>query len=99
MGEILAVLLALASVLFILAAIGHGIWLLVAAMVRALFSKPESDPSRPPGPVRSQHRFCRTCNTDVRLDHDGRCSQCGLVGCYADWKKDFNGYQKLMAMM
>ncbi len=41
-----------------------------------------------------------TPSTDVRWLYIGcRCIQCGLVGCYADWKNEFNGYDKLMAMM
>ncbi|QDU00376.1 hypothetical protein V6x_00490 [Gimesia chilikensis] len=28
-----------------------------------------------------------------------RCVACGLVGCYADWKNEFNGYETLLAKM
>ncbi len=34
---------------------------------------------------------------DVRWLYIGcRCPQCNLVGCYADWKNEFNGYEKLL---
>ncbi len=49
------------------------------------------------------HRYRRedaTPSSDVRWLYIGcRCSQCGLVGCYADWKNEFNDYEKLMDMM
>ena len=35
---------------------------------------------------------------DVRWFYIGcRCPACGLLGCYADWKNEFNGYESLMA--
>ena len=35
---------------------------------------------------------------DVRWLYIGaRCSVCGLVGCYGDWKNEFPGYQELLA--
>ena len=35
---------------------------------------------------------------DVRWFYIGcRCPECGLVGCYADWKNEYNGYQELLA--
>jgi hypothetical protein len=35
---------------------------------------------------------------DVRWIYIGcRCPQCGLTGCYGDWKNEFSGYQKLLA--
>lgn len=39
-------------------------------------------------------------SNDVRWLYLGcRCSKCGLVGCYADWKNEYNGYETLLAMM
>ncbi len=39
-------------------------------------------------------------SNDVRWLYIGcRCPSCGLVGCYADWKNEFNGYDKLLAML
>lgn len=33
---------------------------------------------------------------DVRWLYLGcRCVNCGLLGCYADWKNEYNGYQTL----
>lgn len=26
-----------------------------------------------------------------------RCPQCGLTGCYGDWKNEFSGYRELLA--
>lgn len=35
---------------------------------------------------------------DVRWLYIGaRCIHCGMVGCYADWKNEFIGYQDLLA--
>jgi hypothetical protein len=35
---------------------------------------------------------------DVRWLYVGaRCVHCGMVGCYADWKNEFIGYQGLLA--
>ncbi len=35
---------------------------------------------------------------DVRWFYIGcRCSGCGLMGCYGDWKNEFNGYRELLA--
>jgi hypothetical protein len=35
---------------------------------------------------------------DVRWLYLGcRCVKCGLLGCYADWKNEYNGYQALLA--
>jgi hypothetical protein len=35
---------------------------------------------------------------DVRWFYIGcRCADCGLVGCYADWKCEYVGYQSLLA--
>src|SRR5262249_42676683 len=35
---------------------------------------------------------------DVRWLYLGlRCAQCSLVGVYADWKNEFNGYKELLA--
>jgi hypothetical protein len=35
---------------------------------------------------------------DVRWFYIGcRCPDCGLVGCYADWKNEYIGYQSLLA--
>jgi hypothetical protein len=35
---------------------------------------------------------------DVRWLYLGcRCVKCGLLGCYADWKNEYNGYQTLLA--
>ncbi|MDP6445557.1 MAG: hypothetical protein QGG36_16800 [Pirellulaceae bacterium] len=35
---------------------------------------------------------------DVRWLYIGcRCPECGVTGCYGDWKNEFNGYQKLLA--
>jgi hypothetical protein len=25
-----------------------------------------------------------------------RCVACGVLGCYGDWKNEFNGYQQLL---
>ncbi|MCE3018926.1 MAG: hypothetical protein ACK56W_20040 [Pirellula sp.] len=37
---------------------------------------------------------------DVRWIYIGcRCVSCGLVGCYADWKNEFQGYRKLLRKM
>lgn len=37
---------------------------------------------------------------DVRWLYIGcRCPSCELIGCYADWKNEFNGYEKLLEMM
>lgn len=37
---------------------------------------------------------------DVRWLYLGcRCPKCGLVGCYGDWKNEFNGYKKLLKMV
>lgn len=37
---------------------------------------------------------------DVRWLYLGcRCIQCGIVGCFADWKNQFNSYEALLAMM
>ena len=34
---------------------------------------------------------------DVRWLYLGcRCPKCGLVGCYGDWKNEFEGYQELL---
>ncbi|MEZ6040119.1 MAG: hypothetical protein R3C20_06415 [Planctomycetaceae bacterium] len=45
-------------------------------------------------------------NQDDSLSHDVRwlylgchCPTCGLVGCYADWKNEYNGYTELLAKM
>lgn len=39
-------------------------------------------------------------SNDVRWLYLGcRCPSCGLVGCYADWKNEYNGYAELLAMM
>ncbi len=39
-------------------------------------------------------------SADVRwLYLDCRCVKCSLVGCYADWKNEYNGYEQLLAMM
>lgn len=41
-----------------------------------------------------------TLSNDVRWLYLGcRCPSCGLVGCYADWKNEYNGYDKLLSMM
>jgi hypothetical protein len=35
---------------------------------------------------------------DVRWLYIGcRCPSCNLVGCYADWKNEFNGYQEFLS--
>ncbi len=37
---------------------------------------------------------------DVRWLYLGcRCVECGLVGCFADWKNEYNGYEQLLAMI
>lgn len=37
---------------------------------------------------------------DVRWIYFGcRCTTCGLIGCYADWKNEFEDYEKLLKMM
>jgi hypothetical protein len=37
---------------------------------------------------------------DVRWIYIGcRCPACGLVGCFGDWKNEFNDYRKLLARM
>lgn len=34
---------------------------------------------------------------DVRWFYLGcRCVACGVLGCYGDWKNEFNGYQQLL---
>ena len=39
-------------------------------------------------------------SNDVRWLYLGcRCPSCGVVGCYADWKNEYNGYQELLARM
>jgi hypothetical protein len=71
------VLIALAIFLIFVTVIGHGIWLILAAIFRALFSLPSPDPlqqlnlsSAPPAPVecvycgavsRATVRFCGVC--------------------------------------
>jgi len=36
-------------------------------------------------------------SNDVRWLYIGcRCPQCNLIGCYADWKNEFNGYKILL---
>jgi hypothetical protein len=35
---------------------------------------------------------------DVRwLFVGARCSRCGLIGCYGDWKNEYLGYEELLA--
>ena len=37
---------------------------------------------------------------DVRWLYIGcRCPKCSLLGCYADWKNEFEGYRKLLRRM
>lgn len=37
---------------------------------------------------------------DVKWMYLGcRCVACGQVGCYGDWKNEFEGYKKLLAMI
>jgi len=37
---------------------------------------------------------------DVRWLYIGcRCPKCNLLGCYADWKNEFEGYRKLLRRM
>ncbi|MEQ8637118.1 hypothetical protein [Gimesia maris] len=39
-------------------------------------------------------------SADVRWLYLGcRCVDCGLVGSYADWKNEFNGYEELLSRM
>jgi hypothetical protein len=49
------------------------------------------------------HRYRNDDNSlsdDVRWLYIGcRCPSCGLVGCYADWKNEFNDYAKLLELM
>jgi hypothetical protein len=70
--ELLLVLLALALVTLV----GHGIWLVLAALVRALFP----GGARRPGPaprVRRDEALCPAC--DARLgEWDEDCPRCGL---------------------
>jgi hypothetical protein len=34
---------------------------------------------------------------DVRWLYVGaRCARCGLIGCYGDWKNEFQGYKELL---
>lgn len=37
---------------------------------------------------------------DVRWLYLGcRCSACGLIGCYGDWKNEYEGYQELLRLV
>lgn len=49
------------------------------------------------------HRYRNPDNSlsnDVRWLYLGcRCASCGLVGCYADWKNEYQGYRELLAKM
>jgi len=39
-----------------------------------------------------------TGSQDVRWIYIGaRCPQCGLTGCYGDWKNEFLGYKELLS--
>ncbi len=41
-----------------------------------------------------------TLTDDVRWLYIGcRCIQCGLVGCYADWKNEAQDYRQLLSLM
>lgn len=41
-----------------------------------------------------------TLSNDVRWLYIGcRCVACGMLGCYADWKSEFTGYEDLLARM
>lgn len=51
-----------------------------------------------PGEIHRYRNEDESLSDDVRWLYLG-CRSCGLVGCYADWKNEFNGYEKLLAMM
>ncbi|HEX4609786.1 MAG TPA: hypothetical protein VH092_16425 [Urbifossiella sp.] len=56
----------------LLAVVGHGIWVVAAAALKALFGSPE-----PPRPVHHRRRVCPGCECTL-LPTDRRCPRCGL---------------------
>ncbi len=46
----------------------------------------------------SLYREDNVLTDDVKWFYIGcRCVSCGLVGCFADWKNEFEGFQKLLS--
>ena len=68
-------LCALTIGLAVIAAIGHGLWVLAATLLRELFGTKHEE--KQPGHVRPFTR-CPACRADVEL-RDNECPFCGLL--------------------
>src|SRR4051812_26206639 len=70
--ELLAGLALLAAVLGLLAVVGHGLWLLIAAAIGGLVGS-----SVPPAPAPGRRHSCPGCRATL-LPIDRTCPGCGL---------------------
>jgi hypothetical protein len=69
MGDVFSILCVLATILVVVAVVGHGLWLAGAAVLRAMAGSP---PRHPAG------ANCRQCGGRATV-HGGRCVSCGAV--------------------
>jgi hypothetical protein len=70
--ELLLGLGCLAVLFAFVAVVGHGLWLMFAAVGKSVFG-----PDRPPGPARRYRRTCPGCRAIVAAE-DRHCLTCGL---------------------
>src|SRR5262245_50155278 len=73
--DLCAALGLLALVLFLIAAVGHALWLVFEALFSAIFGSPAS--RKPRSPDRSRRRLCQSCGTWLALEDDV-CPACGF---------------------
>src|SRR5262245_31269386 len=77
MIELIATLLGLLCVLVFVAVVGHGLWLMAAALWRGLFPQAPPPTTRPSPPPVGRRGSCVRCGKPHEVGQR-KCSYCGL---------------------